>query len=814
MSLKSRSARAMLPVALSFLCGGTAAVAQTVPVVTAAPNPAPAMLPLTNFDSSAELARFARNGIPAANFTVTSEGARLVLEKYSPGDAEWPALILRTDKGLPGDWTDYDTLVVDAHNESATQAEIMLYVKDENGVNVSHRFTIPPGQTQTLRFPFVELGRVVPSRIREMQLFATRPPARTTFVFRNLRLETDVAARNNALKNTVDAANATFARLGKETKDPEVRAWLQSEEKIHQEQQDRLRATNDRKTQITLQTALIDGEKRVRIGVPRREAENRMRRDFAKLDKKLPYACGFATSMEKIFPVDVPFSAKVTRTAKIALAGNETESLQLLLLAGKDELKEVRVTVDSLQRTDGMASLPSSAITVSPVGFVQTKKPSYRVNYIGWHPDPILDFLSTVTVKAGEMQPMWIRVNAPPGTPPGDYKGTITIQPANAPAETLPLTVTVWGFDLPAETHLRTAVSFREPMLTQVYGSLSETMRQRYYRFLLKNRLNPDNIYRVEPPNIADLELWNREGMNAFNLCYVVKPADLKPNGPYPAEQKQQILAKLDAVIPELKAKGLYSKAYVYGFDEVNDTSFAAMKDVLGAIKAKYPDLLVMTTGYDATYGEKSGIGVTVVDGWVPLTPKYDPKRVAEARKQGKQIWWYTCIVPQAPYANWLIEYDAIDARSLMGLQTAKYKPDGYLYYALNRWPLSKKPITSGPYTDWPAASFSVENGDGSILCAGPDGPLSTIRLENIRDGLEDNEYFWLLGEEIKKLKKLKSDPRPEAVAALRQAEKASEIGSDLVRDMTHFSKSPEALYKKRQQVAEAILAARKVTVR
>ncbi len=213
-----------------------------------------------------------------------------------------------------------------------------------------------------------------------------------------------------------------------------------------------------------------------------------------------------------------------------------------------------------------------------------------------------------------------------------------------------------------------------------------------------------------------------------------------------------------------------------------------------------------MTTGRDHTYGEASGIDA--VDAWVPLTPYYDMDRVAKARARGKQVWWYTCIGPKEPYANWLIEYDAIDARVLMGLQTAKYQPDGYLYYAMMRWPLTKKPITGGPYTDWPPASYNDCNGDGSIICAGPDGPLATIRLENIRDGIEDNEYFWLLREEVKRLRGVSG---PQAAKALAQADKALAIGDDLVKSMSSFTKSPDALLAKRHQLAEAILAARKV---
>jgi hypothetical protein len=373
----------------------------------------------------------------------------------------------------------------------------------------------------------------------------------------------------------------------------------------------------------------------------------------------------------------------------------------------------------------------------------------------------------------------------------------------------LGLHVKVWDFSLPSETHLRTAVSFRDPSVEQVYSSLPERLRLRYYDFLLEHRINPDNIYRYDPPKITDLVRWDRQGMNAFNITYAVKPKDLKPNAPYPEDKKKEIMATLDAIIPQLKEKGLYKKAYVYGFDEVRPETFNAIKDIFSTIKAKYPDLTILTTAYDASYGEATGI--SMVDGWVPLTRAYNADRAKQARARGKQVWWYICIEPKKPYANWLIEYDAIDARSLMGLQSVKYQPDGFLYYAVNRWPLSKKPITEGPYTDWETRSFGECNGDGSFICAGPDGPLSTIRMENIRDGIEDYEYFWVLGQEISKLEK---SPRLEASSALNRAREAAKVGDDLVRSLADFSKSPEALYAKRRQVAAAIMEARRALSR
>jgi hypothetical protein len=767
-------------------------------------------LVLNDFGSAGEIERFARRGVEASQVTpVPGGGARVTFVKFRPGGMEWPALTLHTNKGLPSDWGSHDVLAADVRNDSAVELDLAFYVEDSSGTKSGRHYKIAPGKTETMRLPLAEMGEVDTSRIREMQFFTTRPPAETTIVLRNLRLESDDTLRRQALTEATITVNSTFSRLLRDTREAKVRQWIQEQQRISLNLQNRLSATDDRKAQNRLRVDLHADARRVAERVPRRLSESRMRREFAGIDRKAPYAVGFATGMEKVFPIDRPFQSTVAREARLSLAGNEMESLQLLVLAGKEELKHVRVTVGNLTRQDGMSTLPSSAVTVAPVGFVETKRPGYKVSYVGWHPDPLLDFLDKVTVKAGEMQPVWLRVSAPPSTPPGDYKGKITVQPANAPPVTLQLRVTVWGFNLPEETHLRTAVSFRDPMLTQVYGTFSETMRQKYSRFLLQNRINPDDIYRPTPPKVSDLALWNKQGMNAFNLTYVVRPRDLKPNAPYPAERKAEILAQLDAIIPELKAKGLYDKAYVYGFDEVHTDSYNAMRDIFGAIKARWPDLLILTTAYDNTYGERSNLPVSVVDGWVPLTPEYRPERVAKARQAGKEVWWYTCIVPQSPYANWFIEYDAIEARSLMGLQTAKYKPDGFLYYAVNRWPNSRKPITAGPYTDWSPASFDTANGDGSFICAGPEGPLSTIRLENIRDGIEDNEYFWLLEQEIKKLK---ASPRPEAAVVLKQAEQARHIGKDLVADLTHFSRSPEAIYTKRRQVAEAILAARRVT--
>lgn len=795
----------------------------TVAIGAASAQAAPKILTLSNFGRQNELARFSVQGEPQSDLALNASpggGALLTLEKVQPDVTGFPSLVLTVDKGLTADWSGYDILAVDVRNNSLFKVDFGLTVMDSKKTSAVLHFTLDAGKSETAQFPFGQMGKVDLAQVKEIHIFAVRPAQDGSLSLSNLRLMEDLPGRLAVICKNLEAQDkgAKEYGLGDELKRASVSAdALQTS--LNQA------ANSDARDALRPQFTTVEGDVRqlatdisakaaARViadrDAARAKSEAKMRDAFRKIDPKSPYACGFATSMTKVFPQDIPFDANVARYGSVELAGNEVESLQLLVLAGKDALNSVTVSVGDLTSADGKATLSASDIQVSPVGFVKTKMPTdYHATYAGWYPDPILDFLKSFDVKAGEMQPVWIRITTPPGAAAGEYRGEITVRPANAPAVKLGLHVKVWDFDVPAETHLRAAVSFREPMIAQVYGTETDAMRNKYYDFLLKYRINPDNIYRYDAPSIDDLIKWNKMGMNAFNITYVVKPADLKPNAPYPADLKAKIMAQLADIVPKLKANGLYDKAYVYGFDEINRDSYNAMRDIFGAIKAKYPDLLLMTTGRDASYGTKTGL--SMVDAWVPLTPVYNQQRADEVRAAGKQVWWYTCIVPQAPYANWFIEYDAIDARILMGMQTAKYKPDGYLYYAMDRWPLSKAPITGGPYTDWNPESIRGANGDGSVMCAGPDGPLATIRLENIRDGIEDDQYFWLLSEDIAKLKASNS---PDAPAALKQAMQAEEIGPKVVQDMTHFTKSPDVLLAKRRQVAEAILAAEKVVGR
>ncbi len=250
---------------------------------------------------------------------------------------------------------------------------------------------------------------------------------------------------------------------------------------------------------------------------------------------------------------------------------------------------------------------------------------------------------------------------------------------------------------------------------------------------------------------------------------------------------------------------GILDHAYIYGCDEAKPGLFPGVQRAAAILKEEFPNVTVMTTTYDHSYGLASAI--KSVDAWCPLTPRFDPVKAAKARAAGKQVWWYICCGPRHPYANMFVEYPAIEGRLLMGAMAAKYRPDGFLYYQISIWN-SQKPIASGPFTDWNPRSWTTFHGDGSWTCVGPDGtPLATIRLENFRDGLEDYAYARILEATVAKVA---ANPRLRAEKAkwLAEAKTLLAVPGAVVKSMKEYTRDPVVLYGYRNHLAKAIVTA------
>lgn len=504
-------------------------------------------------------------------------------------------------------------------------------------------------------------------------------------------------------------------------------------------------------------------------------------------------------SLNKVFREKL-FEGEIGAPLKLSLARNEYESGQVLILPYARALRDVKVAVSPLKGPGG-AVIPTDRIKLELVDYVKTRKPRYDVEYVGWWPDPLLE-MKAFDVSPDFIQPIWLTVHAPEDIPAGVYKGAITIKPANAPESSLPIEVKVWNFSLPTTLHLKTAFALFPHEISAWYGGMTEEIKLRYYEFMLEHRLNPTNIYTNTPaPSKEDLPFCIQRGLNAFCLAYTHNRDE---NG----------RAELAKMIKEyevfLKERGWWDKAYLYGFDEIKPDKYAELRDMYGWVKKEFPDLPRMCTV--APNKELKGY----VDIWVPLTSNWQQNDAEEYTKAGDEVWWYVCCVPAHPYPNFFIDYPAIDPRVIFWMNW-KYRIPGFLYYAVNNWttnrvaaglpeehrahedPKALEAIREGkrwPDVPWNTFTFDDYNGDGHLIYPGPGGkPFSSIRLECIRDGIEDYEYFYLLSKLA-----CKADSNSKG-----KIQKVLAVSDTVVRSPKEYTLDPHVLLKAREEVAELI---------
>lgn len=494
------------------------------------------------------------------------------------------------------------------------------------------------------------------------------------------------------------------------------------------------------------------------------------------------YVLGCETPLRKLLR-DKPFDGPIGVPATIELARNEYEAAQVVIDAYDRALEKVQVTVSKLVGPGG-AVIPTERVDAKLVGFVETRKPLYEVDYVGWYPDPLMD-MSPFDVPRGRHQPVWVTVHCPKDVPAGLYRGTVTVKPANAPAASLPIEVKVWGFTLPDETHLKTALALHEWQVGAWYGNTGDEMRRACQAMLLEHRISPANIYSGTPsPAREDMEFCIERGLNAFNLGYV---------GSYDKGRLDDLDRTLKEYKPFLDERGWWNKGYVYGFDEVKPDNYADLKAAYGWIRERYPNLPRMCT----VVPNKDLKGY--VDIWCPLTANFVAEDAAQYIKDGDQVWWYVCCVPTHPYANWFVDYPATDARLLFWM-TWKYHVTGVLYYAINNWESNRKQAKRWPEGPWNTFTFDDYNGDGQLIYPGPNGPLSSIRLECIRDGIEDYECLYLLDELT-----TRAEGKPGATKDIAQARKLLAVDSRVVKSLSEYTTDPRVLLAARREIAAAI---------
>lgn len=264
------------------------------------------------------------------------------------------------------------------------------------------------------------------------------------------------------------------------------------------------------------------------------------------------------------------------------------------------------------------------------------------------------------------------------------------------------------------------------------------------------------------------------------------------------------------------------TKAYSYWIDEPNPLTYTKLlKGLQHQINAygdalindrALPGMAVYNHNPDPSESKKDVPGIEMYDLITHLGPQidhYTRDREFVTDKQYDKMWWYICTVPKAPYANVFIDHAGVE-HQILSWMAYKYDSKGLFYWTVN---YNKTASGNNPWDDPSSVSGNNEmwgNGDGRLLyppkACYDDAittpitdtpPITSIRWDLLREGLEDYEYLHKLETMAAKL--------PGGHPLRIEANELLTIDEELVRDLEEYSQKADPLKSRRISIALCI---------
>lgn len=388
-----------------------------------------------------------------------------------------------------------------------------------------------------------------------------------------------------------------------------------------------------------------------------------------------------------------------------------------------------------------------------------------------------------------------ISVKTTVDTVPGDYTATVKlgnydIKDNKYENETAVLKLHVWDFALPDAPTMDTAMGLEHYDIAQKHGVAQssaecEELYKKYYDFLLDHRVSVyDMPYDILDPR-AD--------------AYMSDPRVKSFRIPYGSDEQITDYYNKLSQNPEWMKKG-----YFYPIDEPSSAEHVERyNEICERLSRLFPGYHMVTPFYVENVDGIEESSLEIQNGKsdiiCPQSSLYSNdsftedvhKRVAN----GDKAWWYVCCGPSptSDYCNLFVQQSGLKHRILFW-QQKQLDITGLLYWDTNYW-RDTQLSDETPADVWDSAwttpwTGSDTFGDGSLLYPGKrvgiDGPVSSLRLECVANGIEDYEYLTmaeqLLGEE-----------------------ETDKIIAKVTKDLTHYTYSDKVFDNARIELGNAL---------
>ena len=460
-------------------------------------------------------------------------------------------------------------------------------------------------------------------------------------------------------------------------------------------------------------------------------------------------------------------------SATVYMAKNEIEDAQFVLYSaeGRENL-----SAELGGFSDGNANTLSADIYIELY---------HDCGDSGLVPDaiPPLSAYGAFSLEAGKSQAFLVKVTSAADTPAGLYSSSLIIRDGeNRAVKQTEIYVKVWDFALSEETACATSVNLDYGYLSNAYsgtGADFHTIYKNYYDYLLENRVCayylPYDLYTAEAiaymdnprvtsfqgdysyqgvkyqstfmPRIYKAAYTSAENGNRFNKAYYFSnvvdastPADL-----------ERLRAYYDGLSTLLASrKPSYAEQPLWFITTyINDIDYTKQDGTVIDQIDYYGDFVNLWCSKTFAYTDVSELGVTGAKVMQPL--KWNSvygtfgERMAEKRENGQKVWWFISWDVEAPYINYYMQTDGVAQRVLFWQQYDN-GVQGFLYNFANFWIGD----CSDPYNNnITNASYPDAHGESILLYPGStyglEVPVGSLRLEAMRDGIEDYQMFSML---------------------------------------------------------------------